>query len=72
MTSPEQSAANEPADADSSAPRRIPIGNGILTVESEAQAWARARIGEMNKGGGAAEAALAVLRIKRRAAAGRI
>ena len=26
MTSPEQSAANEPADADSSAPRRIPIG----------------------------------------------
>jgi 6,7-dimethyl-8-ribityllumazine synthase len=57
---------------DLSIARRIPIGNGILTVETEAQAWARARIGEMNKGGGAAEAALAVLRIKRRAAAGRI
>ncbi len=57
---------------DLSIARRIPIGNGILTVENEAQAWARARVGEMNKGGGAAEAALAVLRIKRRAAAGRI
>lgn len=51
---------------------RIPIGNGILTVETEAQAWARARVAEMNKGGGAAEAALAVLRIKRRAAAGKV
>ncbi len=57
---------------DLSIARRIPIGNGILTVENDAQAWARARVGEMNKGGGAAEAALAVLRIKRRAAAGRI
>ena len=45
----------------------MPLGNGILTVENEAQAWARARVGEMNKGGGAAEAALAVLRIKRAA-----
>jgi 6,7-dimethyl-8-ribityllumazine synthase len=44
----------------------IPLGNGILTVESEAQAWARARRTEMNKGAGAAEAALAVLAIKRR------
>ena len=52
--------------------RRIPLGNGILTVENDAQAWARARVAEMNKGGGAAEAALAVLRIKRRLAAGRI
>jgi len=57
---------------DISIARRIPVGNGILTVENDAQAWARARVGEMNKGGGAAEAALAVLRIKRRAAAGRI
>ena len=51
---------------DLSVARRIPLGNGILTVENDAQAWARARVGEMNKGGGAAEAALAVLRIKRR------
>lgn len=45
---------------------RLPLGNGILTVENEAQAWTRARVSELNKGGGAAEAALAVLRIKRR------
>lgn len=43
----------------------IPIANAILTVENEAQALARARVSEMNKGGGAAEAALAVLRHKR-------
>lgn len=43
----------------------IAIGNGILTVENEAQAWARANRSEMDKGGGAAEAALAVLRYKR-------
>ena len=41
--------------------RRLPVGNGILTVETEEQAWARARVGEMNKGGGAARAALSVL-----------
>lgn len=46
--------------------RGLPLGNGILTVENEAQAWARARVSEMNKGGGAAEAALSVLRLKRR------
>jgi 6,7-dimethyl-8-ribityllumazine synthase len=51
---------------DLSAARRLPFGNGILTVENEAQAWTRARVSELNKGGGAAEAALAVLRIKRR------
>jgi 6,7-dimethyl-8-ribityllumazine synthase len=50
---------------DLSVQRKFPIGNGILTVENEAQAWARARKAEMDKGGGAAEAALAVLRIKR-------
>lgn len=43
----------------------MPLGNGILTVENEAQAWARANRSDMNKGGGAAEAALAVLAIKR-------
>jgi 6,7-dimethyl-8-ribityllumazine synthase len=44
---------------------RIPLANGILTVENDDQAWTRARVNELNKGGGAAEAALAVLRIKR-------
>jgi 6,7-dimethyl-8-ribityllumazine synthase len=46
--------------------RQIPLGNGIVTVNTEAQAWARARATELNKGGDAARAALAVLRIKRR------
>lgn len=41
------------------------IGNGILTCENEDQAWARARVTEMDKGGGAAEAALAMIRFKR-------
>jgi 6,7-dimethyl-8-ribityllumazine synthase len=44
----------------------MPLGNGILTVETEGQALARARRSEMNKGGGAAEAALAVLAIRRK------
>jgi 6,7-dimethyl-8-ribityllumazine synthase len=51
---------------DLSVARALPLGNGILTVENEEQAWTRARVNELNKGGGAAEAALAVLRIKRR------
>ncbi len=41
------------------------IGNGILTCENEAQAWARARVSEMDKGAGAADAALAMIRFKR-------
>lgn len=44
---------------------RFPIGNGILTVETREQALARARPDEMDKGGGAAQAALAVLALKR-------
>ncbi len=48
--------------------RRIPLGNGIITVNNEDQAWARARAAELNKGGDAARAALAMLRIKRRLA----
>ena len=50
---------------DLSVARRIPLANGILTVENEAQAWTRAKVAELNKGGGAAEAALAVLRVRR-------
>jgi 6,7-dimethyl-8-ribityllumazine synthase len=40
------------------------IGNGILTVENEAQALARARPDEKDKGGEAAKAALAMLELK--------
>src|SRR5579864_2955504 len=46
--------------------KKFPLGNGIITVNNEEQAWARARAAELNKGGDAARAALAVLRIKRR------
>lgn len=52
---------------DLSVARRMPLGNGILTVENEAQAWARARRSEMDKGGGAAKACLAMIRLKRAA-----
>jgi 6,7-dimethyl-8-ribityllumazine synthase len=41
------------------------IGNGILTCENEEQAWARAKTSEGDKGGGAAEAALAMIHHKR-------
>jgi 6,7-dimethyl-8-ribityllumazine synthase len=46
--------------------RGIPIGNGIITVEDEAQAFARARPDEQDKGGDAARAALALVALKRR------
>ena len=39
----------------------IAIGNAILTVENEAQAWARAKKSDKDKGGEAANAALAVI-----------
>jgi 6,7-dimethyl-8-ribityllumazine synthase len=42
------------------------IGNGILTVEDEAQAWARARASEGDKGGGAARACLDLIALKKR------
>jgi 6,7-dimethyl-8-ribityllumazine synthase len=42
------------------------IGNGILTTENEAQALTRARPDEKNKGGEAALAALAMLRLQER------
>jgi len=44
----------------------IAIGNGILTVENEAQALARARRTEKDKGGEAAKAALAMLALKQK------
>jgi 6,7-dimethyl-8-ribityllumazine synthase len=46
--------------------RMIPIGNGILTVDTEAQAWTRARVEEQDKGGDAARAALSLIGLKRR------
>ena len=42
------------------------IGNGILTVENDEQAWTRARPSEKDKGGGAAEAVLALVAIRRK------
>ncbi len=42
----------------------LAIGNGILTVENREQAIARADINRKNKGGGAAHAALAMLKLK--------
>jgi 6,7-dimethyl-8-ribityllumazine synthase len=43
---------------------KLAIGNGIQTVENEAQAWARCRMSEKDKGGGAAKAALALLDLR--------
>jgi 6,7-dimethyl-8-ribityllumazine synthase len=48
--------------------RGVPVGNGIITVNTEAQALARARMDEQDKGGDAARAALALVRLKRRLA----
>jgi 6,7-dimethyl-8-ribityllumazine synthase len=45
--------------------RGMPVGNGILTVDTEAQAVERARPDKWDKGGGAARAALALIRLKR-------
>jgi len=48
--------------------RGLPIGNGIITVDNEAQALARARPEEQDKGGDAARAALALVALKSRLA----
>jgi 6,7-dimethyl-8-ribityllumazine synthase len=48
--------------------QRMPVGNGILTVDTREQAVARARPDKWDKGGGAAEAALALVRLKHRMA----
>ena len=44
--------------------KRLCIGNGILTVEDEEQALARARPSEGDKGGGAARAALTMVSLR--------
>jgi 6,7-dimethyl-8-ribityllumazine synthase len=47
-----------------SAGRKLAIGNGILTVEDEEQAWARARASQGDKGGGAARAVLTMVALR--------
>lgn len=44
----------------------LAIGNGILTVENEEQAWARAKRSEGDKGGFAARAALTMIALRDR------
>ena len=46
----------------------LAIGNGILTTENEAQAIVRADPAQLDKGGGAAQAALAMLALRERMA----
>ena len=60
--------ANESARAlmDLAAGKRVALGNGILTVEDEGQAWARARVSEGDKGGCAAMACLEMISTRRR------
>jgi 6,7-dimethyl-8-ribityllumazine synthase len=50
---------------DLSVARRLPLGNGILTVENEIQARERADPKRGDKGGDAALAALSLIRLKR-------
>lgn len=42
----------------------LAIGNGILTTENEAQAITRAHPGQLDKGGGAAQAAIAMMDLR--------
>jgi 6,7-dimethyl-8-ribityllumazine synthase len=51
--------------------KRLCIGNGVLTTEDDEQAWARARVSEGDKGGGAARAALAMVSLKQQLMGGR-
>ena len=44
----------------------LAIGNGILTVEDEAQAWERAHVAKKDKGGDAARAAVSLVTLRKR------
>jgi len=44
----------------------LAIGNGILTVENDEQAWARARRSDKDKGGFAARAALTMIDLRKK------
>lgn len=60
--------ANESSRAlmDLAVEESLAIGNGILTVENDAQAWIRARKSEGDKGGFAARAALTMIAVRER------
>ena len=60
--------ANESARAlmDLSVDAAIAIGNGILTVDTDEQAWKRAKKSELDKGGFAAKAALTMIALKKK------
>jgi 6,7-dimethyl-8-ribityllumazine synthase len=51
--------------------KKLCIGNGVLTTEDDEQAWARARISEGDKGGGAARAALTMIDLKQQLLGGK-
>ncbi len=51
---------------DLAAERALPLGYGILTVENEEQAWARAKMSEKNKGGDVAKACLRMIELQDR------
>ncbi len=44
--------------------KQLAIGNGIITVENEKQAWARAKMDKKDKGGFAANAVLEMIAIR--------
>ena len=58
--------ANESSRAlmDLAVSESLAIGNGILTVENDEQAWARVRRSDKDKGGFAARAALTMIALK--------
>jgi 6,7-dimethyl-8-ribityllumazine synthase len=63
-----ETVANESARGlmDISVAFAVPLGNGILTVENDEQAWVRARASDGDKGGFAARAALTMLALKQK------
>ncbi|MCO5730697.1 6,7-dimethyl-8-ribityllumazine synthase [Rhizobium sp. SSA_523] len=60
--------ANESSRAlmDLAVSESLAIGNGIMTVENDEQAWARARKSDKDKGGFAARAALTMIELRER------
>lgn len=64
--------SNESARAlmDLSVAHHLSLGNGILTVENEDQAWDRARPERKDKAGEAARAAIAMMKLKQQMTGG--
>lgn len=60
--------SNESARAlmDLAVSESLPLGNGIMTVENEEQAWHRVKKSELDKGGFAARAALTMIELKKK------